>query len=376
MTMGTHHMQQDPPRILVTGGGTGGHVYPAIAIADAVMRLRPDAVIAFAGSKDRIEWTAVPQAGYPIHEVAAQGIERRLTAKNLKVPFTAMKGFWQSWNLVDDFDADVAVGTGGFVAGPVIWAAHQRRRPVLIQEQNAYVGVTNRILCRFADRIHTAFGETLKVFPAEKTAVSGNPVRQELSSSTRQEACEFLEIDPTSRVLLVLGGSGGSLALNEVFERQVKDFLHHPEVVVIWQTGARYYDRIASTVSAHPRLKLMNYIDRMDMVYAAADLAICRAGASTCSELFVTGTPSILVPSPNVAEDHQTRNAESLVRMGAAVLLAEVSMREELYDLWQSIWTDQDRLLKMSEAARENAKPDAAETIAADVLKLAAGRTP
>lgn len=358
----------------MTGGGTGGHVYPAIAIADAVKRQCPDAVVAFAGSKDRIEWQAVPKAGYPIHSVAARGIQRQITLQNLKVPFTVLKGVWQSWNLVDHFDADVAVGTGGFVAGPVIWAAHQRRRPILIQEQNAHVGITNRILSRFADRIHTAFQETLSTFPAEKTVVSGNPVRAELGQASKEEARDFFQIEPDQRVLLVLGGSGGSLAINELFSRQIKDFLHHRESVVIWQTGAKYFQKIESTISAHPRLKILAFIDRMEMAYAVCDLAICRSGAITCSELMVTATPSILIPSPNVAEDHQTSNARSLESSSAAVILSEPEIRSRLYDLWQELWNDPDRLEAMSVAARANALPEAADTIAADVLQLAERR--
>ncbi len=371
MTTALSYQRADPPRILITGGGTGGHVYPAIAIADAVKRLRPDAVVAFAGSKDRIEWRAVPKAGYPIHDVAAQGIERRPALTNLKVPFTAMKGAWQSWNLVDHFDADVAVGTGGYVAGPVIWAAHQRRRPVLIQEQNAHVGITNRLLSRFADRIHTAFQETLQSFPAERTVLSGNPVRRELAEVSPEQARAFFEIAPDQRVLLVLGGSGGSLAINQTLERQVKDFLRDPAVVVIWQTGPRYFDRVEKSVEPHSRLLLLKYIERMDMAYAAADMAVCRAGALTCSELLATGTPAILIPSPNVAEDHQTKNARGMVAVGASEVLPECEMRSRLYDLWRSIWTDGERLGKMSDSARRNATPDAAEAIASDVLRLA-----
>lgn len=371
MTTALSYQRADPPRILVTGGGTGGHVYPAIAIADALKRLRPDAVVAFAGSKDRIEWQAVPKAGYSIHDVAAQGIERRLTLTNLKVPFTALKGAWQSWNLIDHFDADVAVGTGGYVAGPVIWAAHQRRRPVLIQEQNAHVGITNRLLSRFADRIHTAFQETLKIFPPERTVLSGNPIRRELADVSSEQARAFFDIAPNERILLVLGGSGGSLAINQTLEHLVKDLLHDANVVVIWQTGPKYFDRLDESVKPHSRLRLLKFIERMDMAYAAADMAVCRAGALTCSELLATGTPSILIPSPNVAEDHQTKNALGMVAMGASEVLPESEMRSQLYDLWRSIWTDGERLRKMSDAARKNATPDAAETIASDVLRLA-----
>lgn len=363
------------PRILLTGGGTGGHVFPAIAIADAVRRQCPEAVLAFAGSRDRIEWTAVPKAGYAIHAISVQGLLRQFSAgnvlRNLKIPFIVSKGLLQSWKLVDAFDADVAVGTGGFVSAPVIWAAHLRKRPVLIQEQNAHVGLTNRMLARFADRIHTAYTETLSVFPADRTTVSGNPTREGLIDISLNEARNYFSIEPDQRVLLVLGGSGGSRAINDTFERQLLDFLAEKNVVLLWQTGPGYYDRLERELDKHPRLRLLKFIDRMDYAYAVASLAICRSGASTCSELMITGTPSILIPSPNVAENHQTRNAESLMRKGAARMLPESRIRAELFDTWLDLWRDSAARKELAEKALENATPHAADTIAADVLDLA-----
>ena len=369
------HIGTRAPRVLLSGGGTGGHVYPAIAIADAVKRNRPDAVIAFAGSRDRIEWTAVPRAGYPIHAVSVQGFQRRLTLKNLTLPIALARGLVQSWNLVEAFDADVAVGTGGYVSAPVIWAAHLRNRPVLIQEQNAHVGVTNRILARFSDRIHTAFRETLETFPADRTVLSGNPTRKKLLNVDPDEARAYFEVEQGQRVLLVLGGSGGGRAINRAVESQHRDILEDTSVVLIWQTGARYFDRIAGSIESHPRLRIRKFIDRMDYAYAVSDLAVCRSGALTCSELLTTGTPSILVPSPNVAADHQTRNAQSLVSMGAGAILSELDMRTGLFDLWSRLWNDADRLKRMAGRAAENGTPDAADRIAIDVLELAATRS-
>ena len=363
-----------PPRILLTGGGTGGHVYPAIAIADAIREKCPNAVLEFAGSKNRIEWTAVPDAGYPIHAVSVQGLMRSLSVtnifKNLKMPFVVGKGMLEALRLIDAFDADVAVGTGGYVSAPVIWAAHMKKRPVLIQEQNAHVGLTNKFLSRFADRIHTAFTETLSVFPAGRTTVSGNPTRKGLAETSKDEARAFFNVEPGQRVLIILGGSGGSKAINETFERQLKDFLYHKNLVLIWQTGAKYFDRLKTELEEHPRLRLLKFIDRMDYAYAAADIAVCRSGALTCSELMITGTPSILIPSPNVAEDHQTRNAESLVSAGAARLLKESNIRTRLYEVWEELWEDEKALTRLSKAAFSHATPDAAADIAADVLKL------
>ncbi len=373
MNRGTGHSDTRTPRVLFSGGGTGGHVYPAIAIADAVKHSRPDAVIAFAGSRDRIEWSAVPRAGYPIHAISVQGLQRRFTIKNLTLPLTVTKGFWQSWNLVDAFDADVAVGTGGYVSAPVIWAAQRRKRPVLIQEQNAHVGVTNRILSRFSDRIHTAFQETLSTFPPDRTVLSGNPTREELLNVDLRKAKEYFEVDENQRVLLVLGGSGGSVAINDTLEWQYRDILDDSSVVLIWQTGSRYFDRISTAIEPHPRLRLRKFIDRMDYAYAISELAVCRSGALTCSELLATGTPSILVPSPNVAEDHQTRNAQSLVSMGAAAIMPEANMRSGLFQVWSGLWNDFARLTEMGARAADNATPDAADRIAKDVLELAAG---
>jgi UDP-N-acetylglucosamine--N-acetylmuramyl-(pentapeptide) pyrophosphoryl-undecaprenol N-acetylglucosamine transferase len=363
-----------PPRVLFTGGGTGGHVYPAIAVADAVRQKCPDAVVAFAGSPNRIEWTAVPAAGYPIYSVSVQGLMRSFAPanilENIKLPFVVGKGVREALRLIDSFDADVAVGTGGYVSAPVIWAAHKKKRPVVIQEQNAHVGLTNKFLARFADRIHTAFTETLSVFPADRTTVSGNPTRKGLAETSKQEARAFFEIESGQRVLIILGGSGGSRAINETLERQLPDFLYHKNLVVIWQTGAKYYDRLKAELDGHPRLRLLKFIDRMDFAYAAADLAICRSGALTCSELMITGTPSILIPSPNVAEDHQTRNAESMESTGAARLMPESRIRSQLYDVWEELWEDEKALAGLSTAALNQATPDAASRIADDVLKL------
>jgi UDP-N-acetylglucosamine--N-acetylmuramyl-(pentapeptide) pyrophosphoryl-undecaprenol N-acetylglucosamine transferase len=367
-----------PPRILFTGGGTGGHVFPAIAIADAVRRQRPEAVVAFAGARDRFEWGAVPQAGYPIHAVRSQGLIRGRSKsdilKNLKLPFTVSKGLWDAWRLVGSFDADIAVGTGGFVSGPVILAAHLRKRPVLIQEQNAHVGLTNRFLARFADRIHTAFNETLSVFPPARTTVSGNPTRSGLGSTNVNEAREFFGVEPGRRVLLVLGGSGGSRVINDTFAKQLLDFLEDDSVVLIWQAGARYYDELRERLDDHPRLRLLKFIDRMDYAYAVATLAICRSGASTCAELLITGTPSILIPSPNVAEDHQTRNAEGMVNLGAARIITESRIGTELFEMWKQLWNDTESLQSLSLQAKQHATPDAADTIAKDVLQLAGRR--
>jgi UDP-N-acetylglucosamine--N-acetylmuramyl-(pentapeptide) pyrophosphoryl-undecaprenol N-acetylglucosamine transferase len=358
----------------MAGGGTGGHVYPAIAIADAIRRTEPESVVAFAGTTDRMEWDAVPKAGYPIHPIAAAGIRRSLSLGNLRVPLTMARGLAQSWHLVGDFDADAVVGTGGYVSGPVGLAAAMRRRALVVQEQNARPGVTNRILGRMADRIHVAFDEAESAFPPGRTRVSGNPIRRGLAAMGRDEARERYGIPADARVLLVLGGSLGSQAINEAVARHVGRLLESPDTAVIWQAGSRYVDRMAAAVPGHERLRLSAFIDRMDLAYAAADLVLCRSGAITCSELLATGRPSVLVPSPNVTEDHQTRNAESLVRVGAARLLPETGLAEGWEPLVRQLLDDPATLASMAGAARSHAVLDSADRIARDVLDLARHR--
>jgi len=358
----------------MVGGGTGGHVYPAIAIADAVRDLRPDARIVFAGTQDRLEARAVPEAGYALHPITAQGLQRRATAANLLLPVRVAQGLVQSWRLVGAIEPDVAVGTGGYVAAPVLMAAWLRGRPLLVQEQNAYAGLTNRVLSRFASRVHLAFPEATDWVPGDCAVVSGNPTRRSLRKpdpGRRQDARRDFDLPENGRVVLVMGGSLGSAAINGAVEHHLEAFLAEDDVHVIWQAGARYYDALVDEIDAHPRLRLVEYIDRMGAAYAAADLVVCRAGALTCSELTVTGTPAVLVPSPNVTADHQTKNARSLEQAGAAVLLPESDLDAQLAETVRALLDDPETRDRMTEAAREHAHPDAAETIARDVLALA-----
>lgn len=355
----------------MAGGGTGGHIYPAIAIADAIRRLEPRAAVEFAGTRDRMEWEAVPKAGYAIHPITVSGFQRSLTARNLSFPFKLLKGMTQSWNLVRGFDPHVVVGTGGYVSGPVLLAASLQHRPILIQEQNAFAGATNRILAKRAARIHIAFPEVEHDLPAEKCVLSGNPTRVELQNVDREEARAYYEIPGGAGMVLIFGGSLGSAALNAAVQNHRDALLQNDNVYLVWQTGSRYYDSVRTAVQDHPRLRLLKYIDRMDYAYAAADLALCRSGAITCSELMVTGTPSILVPSPNVTADHQTKNAKSMENAGAAVLLPEAHLNDEIVPQLRLLMNDLEKRQQMADAARRRAKPNAAEEIARDVLRLA-----
>jgi UDP-N-acetylglucosamine--N-acetylmuramyl-(pentapeptide) pyrophosphoryl-undecaprenol N-acetylglucosamine transferase len=325
----------------------------------------------FAGTRTRMEWKAVPKAGYAIFPISVTALHREFSRRTLAFPFRLVQGFAESWGLVRDFDADVAVGTGGFVAGPVLLAASLQGKPTLIQEQNAYAGLTNRLLARRASRIHVAFPEAVAHFPEGRTVLTGNPVRKELAHATRADANHHFNLPEGARTVLVFGGSLGSRAINDAVERHLLSLLDAENRYLVWQTGTQYFDAISGRIAGHPRLRLLEYLDRMDLAYAAADLVVCRAGAITCSELLLTGTPAVLVPSPNVAEDHQTRNARSMAEAGAADLLPEARLDAELVQTVHRLLADEARRTAMSAAARAIAKPDAATEIARDVLNLA-----
>lgn len=364
----------DAPRILMVGGGTGGHAYPAIAIADAIREIAPRAVVEFAGSRTNIEWRIVPESGYAIHHVSVRGLQRRWTRKNLSMPFVVAKGLTEAHALIRHFDADIVVGTGGYVALPVIVAARSLKRPVVLQEQNAFMGLTNRVGKRFAARIHVAFQEAVPDGMGDRCRLTGNPVRTSLTRPSREEALAHFDLQDAERVVFMTGGSLGSQAMNEAMAASIRALLAHRGTAVIWQTGDRYFDRFQESIPEHANLRMLRYVSRMDMAYNAADLVVCRAGASTCSELMLTGSASLLIPSPNVAEDHQTKNARSLEKAGAAYLLPESELIERFKRVIVELLEDETRLVRMGKEARRLARPDAATDIAKDVLALAKQR--
>jgi UDP-N-acetylglucosamine--N-acetylmuramyl-(pentapeptide) pyrophosphoryl-undecaprenol N-acetylglucosamine transferase len=372
------------PRVLFACGGTGGHVYPAIAIADEVRRLAPEAAVAFAGTRERMEWEAVPKAGYPIHPVSVSGFQRGLSPealqRNLTFPLKLGKGLADSLAIIGEVDPDVVVGTGGYVAGPVGLAAKLRQRPLVLQEQNAYAGATNKLLARFARRVFVAFDAAKDSFPRGKAVLAGNPVRKDLTEADPAEARAHFQAATGQTVLLAMGGSLGAGPINDALEAHLPALLAREDLLVVWQTGSRYYDAVAERLreaghADHPRLRLMAYLDRMDLAYAAADLVVCRAGAITCSELAVTATPSVLVPSPNVTADHQTKNARAMSDAGAAVLLPEPRLQAEFLQTVEALLGDDAYRQRMQEAARQIARPEAARQIAEYVLGLAQTRS-
>ncbi|HYW36165.1 MAG TPA: undecaprenyldiphospho-muramoylpentapeptide beta-N-acetylglucosaminyltransferase [Balneolaceae bacterium] len=357
-------------RVLMAAGGTGGHVYPAIAIANSLKEIDPEITIKFAGTKTRMEWEAVPRAGYDIFGIWISGFHRRLTLKNILFPVKLFTSLWQSWRIISSFNPDVVISCGGFVAGPVGWVAAQMGVPVFIQEQNSFPGVTNRLLAPKAEIIFTAFRDADYHFPAGKTVLAGNPTRKTLTEVDKNKSYKHFNFSSKKNTLLVLGGSGGARAINEAVAANL-DHLHHKlELQIIWQCGPRYYDELHERINmdVYNRLRLVDFLHHIPKAYAAADLVVSRSGALTCSELALTGKASILVPSPNVAGDHQTKNAQSMVESGAARLLKNDDAEALLGKLVEELLNDQQKLKAMQQAALKLAKPNAAEEIANKIL--------
>jgi UDP-N-acetylglucosamine--N-acetylmuramyl-(pentapeptide) pyrophosphoryl-undecaprenol N-acetylglucosamine transferase len=360
----------DNPRILIAAGGTGGHVYPAIAIADAIKNENADSEILFVGTKDHMEWKAVPKAGYKIKSVWISGFHRRLTLKNMLFPLKLVTSIVQSFGIVSSFKPQVMVSCGGYAAGPVGWVAGKRGVKVVIQEQNSFPGVTNRMLAKFASRIFTAFKEAAKYLPSDKIVESGNPTRNTLDKVEKKVGLNSFNFDNSKPVLMVLGGSGGAKTINDAIKENLEKL---SDLQVIWQCGSRYIDALMKEVDLenNKNIHLTAFIDNMPEAYAAADLIVSRAGASSCSEFMMTGKPSVLIPSPNVAGDHQTQNAQSMVDAGASELLKDADAVNALPELVHSLIKNQEKLKEMNKAALRLAKPDAAKMIAKEILELA-----
>jgi len=365
-----------PIRVLLAAGGTGGHVYPAIAIADAIKDRSPDSEILFVGTRDRMEWQTVPKSGYEIKSVWISGFHRRLTPQNLLFPVKLLTSIIQSYSILNSFKPDVVISCGGFAAGPIGWVAAKKGIPIVIQEQNSYPGVTNKLLAKHASLIFTAFEDAADYLPKEKISLTGNPVRKQLTKSDRSVSLEQFGFKKKRPVLLVLGGSGGALALNNAIKEHIEELHDSLGIQIIWQCGKKYYDGLKQTVDVEEfsGLRLVPYIENMPAAYSAADLVLTRAGASTCSELMLLGQPAILVPSPNVAGDHQSKNAQSMVDAGAAVRLNEKKLVGKLPDTVKQIIFDHEKLNKMSKAMSGLAKPNAASTIAKEIFTLVTNR--
>lgn len=356
-------------RVLIAAGGTGGHVYPAIAIADALKATWPETEITFVGTKDHMEWTAVPKAGYTISPIWISGLQRRLTPKNLLFPIKLVYSLIQSYGLLRRFRPSIMISCGGYVAGPVGWVAAKMGIPIMLQEQNSYPGVTNRMLARYARRIFTAFPDAEDYFPEQKVRMVGNPTRNQLRQLSNKVAREQFKFSEDRPVLLVLGGSLGAKSINEAMLHSLDTLHDDAGLYIIWQCGKRYIDALVNEIEVedYPRLRLHAYLDDMPAAYAAADLAVSRAGASSCSELMITGTPSVLVPSPHVAGDHQTMNARSMNDQGASEMLEDNTLKDTLSELVTRLLADHEQLRRMNDAALAMAKPMAAHHIAEEI---------
>lgn len=366
----------DSIRIIISGGGTGGHIFPAVSIANAIKAKRPEAQILFVGAEGRMEMQRVPAAGYDIKGLPVRGLIRPLwSPKNIGVALDYLKSIRMVKSIVKDFKPDVAVGVGGYASGATLDAAAKMGIPCLIQEQNSYAGVTNKHLASKARKICVAYEGMERFFPADKIMITGNPVRQNLieTKMSREEAVTSFGLDPKKKTILFVGGSLGARTVNESILRRL-DFIRKSEVQIIWQTGKFYSAKIkAQLENAEPvkNLVVTDFISDMGTAYKAADLIISRAGASSISEFCLIGKPVILVPSPNVAEDHQTKNAMSLVNKQAAMIMKDAQAPDELVDLALETVNSKEKLESLSMNIKKLALPDSANIIADEVLKLA-----
>ena len=360
-----------PLRVIISGGGTGGHIFPAVAIANELRRRLPDTEILFVGANGRMEMTRVPEAGYKIVGLDITGLQRRLTPQNLMFPMRVLRSVRKAGRLIKEFRPDAVVGVGGYASAPVLLAATSRAIPSLIQEQNSYAGLVNKLLSRRVGRICVAYDGMEKFFPREKIVVTGNPVRSEIASGDRAEALKYFGLDPNRKTLLVVGGSLGARTLNLATAAALPR-LREAGVQLLWQTGKLYFPEAQKQAEPYERDKLqaLEFIQRMDLAYAAADVVVSRAGALSVSELSLTGKACILVPSPNVAEDHQTKNALALVSKGAAVLITDEHAATRLYDEALRLLADTERQHQLSARVRELARPNATTTIVDELLKL------
>jgi UDP-N-acetylglucosamine--N-acetylmuramyl-(pentapeptide) pyrophosphoryl-undecaprenol N-acetylglucosamine transferase len=370
-------MKMRPTRIIISGGGTGGHIFPAIAIANALRRMEPACEILFVGANGRMEMEKVPAAGYKIVGLNISGIQRGSIKKNLALPFKLIGSLRKAFNLISGFKPDVVVGVGGYASGPILFAASWKNVPYLIQEQNSYAGITNKKLGGKAGKICVAFDDMDQFFPKAKILKTGNPVRKEVVDieNKRYSGAELLKLDPKKKTILVTGGSLGAGTLNKSLEKHLQQIID-ADVQLVWQTGKYYYQGIIDRlgVNPHPNVRILEFLNRMDLAYAAADVIISRAGAGTIAELCLIKKPVILVPSPNVAEDHQTKNALALVKNNAALLIADRSAEDTLVTEALALLKNKTRSAEFAENIGKMALRDSDDIIATEVLKLA-GRT-
>ncbi len=361
-------------KVILSGGGTGGHIFPAIAIANEIKKLVPGADILFVGALGKMEMEKVPNAGYKIIGIPIAGIQRKFTLANLKLPFLIVRSMVQTRRIVRDFQPNVAIGTGGYASGPLLKAAGNRGIPTLLHESNSYAGITNKILSKRANRICVAYEGMEQFFPKEKIMLTGNPVRQDIAGieNKREEAFSFFQLNKHQKTILVIGGSLGAKGINEAIGAGLQQ-LADQNIQLLWQTGKPYFETARSQAApfAEKNIKALDFITRMDLAYALADIVISRAGAGAISELCIVRKPSILVPLPTAAEDHQTKNAMALASRHAALLVKDSDARTNLLNTAIDLLADTTKQASLAENMGQMAFHDSANVIAREVLKLA-----
>lgn len=357
-------------RFIISGGGTGGHIYPAIAIANELKAQFPGAQFLFVGAKDKMEMQKVPQAGYKIEGLWISGLQRKLTLQNAMFPIKLLSSLVKSYAILRQFKPDVVIGTGGFASGAVLKVAEILNIPTVIQEQNSFPGITNKLLAKNANAICVAYENLERFFPKEKMRFTGNPVRQDLLEvvNKKDEAISYFKLDATKKTLLILGGSLGARRLNQLIEKDL-DFLLGLNFQIIWQCGKHYLIDY-SKYNQKQNVQVTAFIDRMDLVYAAADIVISRSGASSVSELCIVGKPVIFIPSPNVSEDHQTKNAKAIVDKGGAVLIKESDLESEFNLVFEALVKDNEKLESLSKNIKKLSLPNATKDIVEEIKKL------
>ena len=357
------------PRFIISGGGTGGHIYPAVAIANELKSRFPEAEFLFVGAKDKMEMQKVPQAGYAIQGLWISGIQRKLTLDNAMFPLKLASSMWNSFKIIKSFKPDVVIGTGGFASGAVLKVASMLNIPTVIQEQNSYPGITNKLLAKRANKICVAYENLERFFPKDKMILTGNPVRQDLINvASKSEAITYFNLDANKNTLLVLGGSLGARRINQLIEKEL-DFLLSQNIQIIWQCGKLYLNDY-SKYNEKENVQVVAFIDRMDLVYAAADVVISRSGASSVSELCIVGKPTIFIPSPNVAEDHQTKNAKAISDKNGAILIKESELEAQFETVFSDLISNESKQLELSQNIKKIAKPNATKDIVEEIIKL------
>ncbi|WP_432671988.1 undecaprenyldiphospho-muramoylpentapeptide beta-N-acetylglucosaminyltransferase [Flavobacterium sp. SM2513] len=357
-------------KFILSGGGTGGHIYPAIAIANELKSRFPDADILFVGASNKMEMQKVPQSGYPIKGLWIAGIQRKLTFDNALFPIKLLDSLLKSRTIIRHFKPDVVIGTGGFASGPLLRVAGIAGIPTVLQEQNSFPGITNKWLSKKASKICVAYENLEKFFPKNKIVLTGNPVRQDLVDvkQKRQEGLEFFKLDASKKTVLVLGGSLGARRINQLIAIELVNFSSQ-NVQLIWQCGKLYFDGY-SHFNEKENVQVLPFIDRMDLAYASADVIISRAGASSVSELCLVGKPTLFIPSPNVAEDHQTKNANAIVEKEGALLIKESELDTQFTGTLNSLLNDEALQKKLSKNMLQLAKPNATKDIVDEIVKL------